>query len=556
MPARIIDQHGNEISRAEIQRARMRGLIGNPGAPYDAADRSSAEMAGWNALLGAPDAETQPNRDLAVARIRDMVRNDGWASGTVTRTLDAAIGADFRLSARPNYRALARRFGSRFDAVWAKEFADAAEAGFAAWGCADDPGRWCDAERKHGFGEKARLAFRHYLVEGESLGPIGWMPERVGYGAARYATVMHLVDPDRLSNPHNTMDTVTLRGGVELDAQGLVPVAYHLRQAHIGEWWAAGQAVTWQRMPRETRWGRPAFVHHYDADRAGDHRPVGGIFTPVLSRMRMLAQYDRLEVQAAVINAIFGAYIESPFDADDVQKALTEDEDGTTISAYQRLRSEFHADNRLLAGSVRLAKLFPGEKVSTISSSRPAGAFDMFEAAMLRNLAVATGNSFETVSANFRGSTYSSARQALLEAWRTLIRRRKGFGRGWASPHYCALLEEMIEYGDVPLPAGAPDFCEARAEYARCDWIGPGRGWVDPTKEPEGSRLKIAAGLSTLEKEAADGDGQDWEEVMDQLQIEQQAAKDRGLTLTFAVTGGQQEQPAPEKPDGEKDATP
>lgn len=539
MPARIIDQHGREIPAAEIARARMRGLIGNGGSPYDAADRGSAEMASWNATLGAPDAETQPNRDLTVARIRDMVRNDGWASGTVTRTLDAAIGADFRLSAKPNYRGLARRFGPAFDAVWAKEFADAAEANFAAWG-EDVPACYGDAERKHAFSQKARLAFRHYLVEGEALGPIAWLPDRVGYGRARYATAMHLVDPDRMSNPQNVMDTVTLRGGVELDTAGLAPVAYHIRQAHEGEWWAAGRAVTWQRIPRETAWGRPTFVHFYDSDRAGDHRPVGGIFAPVLARMRMLAQGDRLEIQARIINAIFAAYIESPFDADDVQKALEDDEDGASISAYQRLRADFHADNRLMAGSVRLAKLFPGERVSTVGSPRSAADYESFQSNVLRNLATATGNSFETVSSNFRGSTYSSARQALLEAWRTLTRRRRDFGRGWATPHYVALLEEMMERGDVPLPAGAPDFAEARAEYARCTWIGPGRGWVDPTKEPEGSRMKIASGLSTLEREAAEGDGLDWIEVLDQRMLEEQAVKERGLTLTFTVTGGQQ----------------
>ena len=547
MAAKILDQDGREIPAAEIARTRARALIGNPNAPYDAADRSSAEMAGWNAYLGAPDVETTPNRDLAVARIRDMVRNDGWASGTVTKTVDAAIGADFRLSARPDYRALARWYGPGFDAVWAKEFADAAEAGFRLWACEDDPARWCDAERKDSFTEKSRLGFRHYLVEGEVVGPVGWHPERIGYGGARYGTTMHLVDPDRLSNPNLAMDTTSLRGGVELDDEGLVPVAYHLRGAHIGEWWAAAKSVTWTRVPRETSWGRPGFVHFYDRDRAGDHRPVGGIFTPVLARMRMLAQYDRLEVQAAIINAIFGAFIESPFDADDVQKSL--EDDAGQISAYQQLRSDFHADNRLSVGSVRLAKLFPGEQIKTVSSSRPAGAFDMFEAAMLRNLAVATGSSFETVSANFRGSTYSSARQALLEAWRTLYRRRRSFGRGWATPHYVALLEEMIEYGDVPLPRGAPDFAEARAWYARCSWMGPGRGWVDPTKEPEGSRMKIASGLSTLEREAAENDGSDWEENLDQLALEQKAAKDRGLTLTFEAKGGDGTEPPPEKPE-------
>ena len=35
-------------------------------------------------------------RDRMVSRFRDAVRNDGWASGGVTRILDNAIGANFR----------------------------------------------------------------------------------------------------------------------------------------------------------------------------------------------------------------------------------------------------------------------------------------------------------------------------------------------------------------------------------------------------------------------------------------------------------------------------
>lgn len=548
--AQILDSRGQPIPAAQIARARSAGgppraraLIGRGSSPYDAADRTSAEMATWNAWLGSPDAETTPYRDLAVARIRDLVRNDGWASGVVTRTLDAVIGADFRLSAIPDYRALARRFDNvAFDAVWAKEFSDAAEQGFRAWGT--DPARYCDVERKHSWTQKVRLGFRHYLIEGEAVGAIPWRPDRRGYGRARYATTMQLIDPDLLSNPQQRMDSDTMRGGVELD-EDRAPVAYHFRQAHLNDPFAMGRSVQWERIPRETEWGRPMVVHHYDSERAGDHRPVGGIFTPVLSRLLMLSRYDRLEVQAAIINAIFGAYIESPFDSEDVQASLTSED---TLSAYQEHRSAFHSDQRLTAGDVRLAKLFPGEKISTISSARPASAFDMFEAAMLRNVASSVGLPFETVSSNYRGSTYSSARQSLLEAWRTLGRRRVEFGGSFCTPFYAALLEEMIDRGDVPLPAGAPDYVEARAEYSRCRWIGPGRGWVDPTKEPEGSKMKIAAGLSTLEREAAENDGLDWEENLDQLQLEQEGARRRGLTLTFAVTGGQQ--PAPDdKPD-------
>ena len=539
----ILDQHGRAIPRADIRRARARALVSGGSTPYDAADRISPEMAGWQPWLGSPDTETTPYRDTAVARTRDLVRNDGWASGTVTRMQDATLGADFKLAAAPDYRALARRFGGRFDAAWAKEFSDAAEAGWRAW--AYDPSRYADVERSRTLPQIMRLAFRHLLVEGEALAVLPWRQDRVGYGRARYATAVHLIDPDRLSNQNQVFDTLAMRGGVELDEDG-APAAYHIRRAHQGDWWAAGQSVTWDRIPRETEWGRPWVVHCFEPERAGQHRPIGGVFTPVLARMRMLAQYDRVEMQAAIVNAIFGAYIESPFDAADIQASLEDNAD--QVSQYQKLRSDFHNDRRLMAGNVRLAALYPGEKINTISASRPASAFDAFEGAMLRAIATATGNAFETVSGDYRGSSYSSARQATNEAWRSITRRRFDFGAGFCSPIYGALLEEMIDRGDVPLPSGAPDFAEARAEYARCRWMGPGRGWVDPTKEPEGSRMKIASGLSTLELEAADVAGLDWEENLDQLALERDEIRKRGLDLVFDTALAQQQAAADAPP--------
>jgi lambda family phage portal protein len=534
--ADILDQFGRPIRSKKTSRAGA--LINGGVTAFDAADRLSPEMAGWNPYLGGPDTEIDFYRDISVARIRDLVRNDGWASGAITRIVDAAVGADFRMASRPDYRALARRFGGAFDPVWAREFAAAAEAAWRTWG--HDPRVYCDIERRMTFAQLARLAFRHYCVEGEAIAVLPWRPDRVGYGRADYATAVQLIDPDRLSNPQLTFDTLTMRGGVEIDPDG-APIAYHFREAHMNDWWAAGKSAKWDRIPRETDWGRPMVVHFFDADRAGQHRPIGGVFYPILARMRMLAQYDRVEVQAAMVNAIFGAYITSPFDPKDVQDALDEGEDDTIgrLSRYQEMRSEFHRDRRLMAGDVRMPTLYPGESINTVMSSRPAAAFEAFEGAMLRNFATALGSSYETVSSDYRGSSYSSARQASIEAWRTLNRRRHDFGRAFCTPIYSALLEEAFENGELPLPAGAPDFVEATGAYCRCRWMGPGRGWVDPTKEPEGSRMKIASGLSTLEAEVAENSGLDWEEVLDQIELERKEIERRGLDLIFDPTEAQ-----------------
>ena len=61
--------------------------------------------------------------------------------------------------------------------------------------------------------------------------------------------------------------------------------------------------------------------------------------------------------------------------------------------------------------------------------------------------------------------------------------------------------------------------------------MGPGRGWIDPVAEKKGSILGMNAGLSTLEMEAAENAGEDWEEMLDQRAREIDAFKERGIPL-------------------------
>ena len=477
-------------------------------------------------MLWSADNVLNPYRDRIVARTRDAVRNDGWASGAVTRVLDNAIGANFRPLSKPDYRALALYTGiETFDAVWADEYGRALEACWRTW--ANDAGRWCDAQRAMTVSQMFFLAFRHYLVDGDGLGILYWLPERVVPGAAWYATTLQVVDPDRLSNPQLVFDNQTLRGGVEVDGFGAA-MSYWIRAAHQGDWWAAADSMHWEKIPRETPWGRPVVVHHFDHDQAAKHRGGAGILTPVLQRLKMLIKYDSSELDAAIINAIFGAYVESPFDPEMVQEALTSSDD--KLGWYQEHRSEFHKDRNLMLGGARLAQLFPGEAIKSVTAARPTSNFGEFEGAVLRNVSAGTGLSAQQISNNWSDVNYSSARGALLEAWKTIGRRRHDFAAGWGQPIFAAFVEECMERGDLPLPEGAPDFSPFRTAYSNARWMGPGRGWIDPVAEAKGAVLRMDAGLSTLEEECAE-QGLDWEATLDQRAREIEAFKKRGIPV-------------------------
>jgi len=434
-------------------RSSRRNLALNGGwgqTPYDAADITGAHMAAWNPLLWSPDVELNIYRDRIVSRVRDLVRNDGWASGTITRVLDNAIGGSFRAISKPDYRTLSVKTGYAFDAAWADEWGRVVDSHWRSW--AEDENRYCDVGRKLSFTEICWTAMRHDLIDGDALAQICWLPERVGRGRAEYATAINLIDPDRLSNPQNNWDLRLCRGGVQIDDWGAA-VGYHIRRAHQGDWFAAPQTVEWDYIPREAELGRLNMAHYFQSERAGQHRGGAGILTPVIQRLKMLIKYDGTELDAAIVNAIFGAYVESPFDPAMVADAMG---GGDSLGTYQDLRTGFHGGKGVMLGNVRMPMLAPGEKIGTVTAARPSSNFEGFESAVLRNVASGAGVSAMQVSNNWSDVNYSSARAAMLEAWKTMARRRAGFARGFASPLRSAWLEECIALHELPLPRGVP----------------------------------------------------------------------------------------------------
>lgn len=254
--------------------------------PYDAANWQTREMSNWLPWIRSPDSEINQFRDRMVARTRDLVRNDGWASGAVSQILDSTIGGNYRILAKPDYRALSYH-DPAFDTQWADEFRRAAEAIWRNY--ANDLGHYNDVSRQLTASQQFRLALGHKLMDGENLLVAYWLPERIGFGAARYATAFQVVDPDRLSNPNQMVDTKYMRGGVELDDYG-VPLGYYIRRAHQNDWYNAIESMEWDYVAREDDDGWRRVIHDFDRVRTGQSRGVS-VFAPVISRLKMLATY-------------------------------------------------------------------------------------------------------------------------------------------------------------------------------------------------------------------------------------------------------------------------
>lgn len=479
---------------------------------YRAAGSDSRGLANWYPPNVSADYALTFDRNIIAARVHDLARNDGWASGALQKHVDAVIGAQWRLMAKPDYRALG------LTPEWAREFATRVEARFRMW--AEDPLRYCDAARQTNFTGLVGLLYRHFIADGECLAIARWLPGR----AATYATSIQAIAPSRISNPMGKINNPSLRDGVARDPSTGAATGYWIRRSHqfdgaLGDYMGE---MSWDFFARETEWGRPKTIHHFEARQAGQTRGESWL-APILEKFRNVQIYDRTELQAAIVNALFAAWITSPFDHQELADGLN-----TDMSSYSAERVAFHEKSDLKFGDGRMGLLYQGEQVQMPNKPHPNVVFPAYMETALRSIATATGQSYEQVAMDWSKTNYSSARAALSEVWKHYVARRGHFTAGVVQPLYLAWLEEEIDREPGLIPAGAPGFYEARAAYARARWIGPARGYIDPTKEIDAANARMESFISTLEDEAADQGG-DWEERLEQAAHEADRMDELGL---------------------------
>lgn len=484
---------------------------------YRGGDAVSQELGGWHPSLNTPTGDYARSRDPLVARTRDLDRNNGYAAGIKQTLIDAVIGSNWRLRARPNWRALG------LDYKVAVEWATGVEAKWRS--VADDPGCWLHAARRLRFGGMLRTQFTTWQNAGEHLAVGQWEPGRIGPGRARYATCIQLVDPDRLGNPNGAPESRDQRMGVQLGRFG-EPIGYWIRNAHPADWVDSLEANSWTYSPRETPWGRPVTLHGLEVDRDGQVRGVPPL-AAVVEALRLQDVYERYEAIGAILNAFYAAVIQT-------QTGIDPDSMGEIFGKDPATGGALSPDIDMSVRGVKVPVLPPGVELKFLNAARPAAAqFAAFEDAVLRRIAAGAGLSYEQVSRDYSKTNYSSARASLLAAWKFIQGRSAFFATSFADPVYAMWFEEALDRGEIELPKGAPDFYEARADWIACRWIGPGRGWIDPVKEAQASRMKIDADLSTLEEESAE-QGVDWEETLEQKVYERARRKELGLEDTGA----------------------
>lgn len=465
-----------------------------------AASRTAREVREWDVPQGDANSDNNEELESLTSRSRDLDRNNGLAKNIRVVKGDNIIGTGLQISPMPNWRVLG------MDPDWAAEWSKNVKAHWNDYARS----RFVDADGEDNFHQLTRLVYNSEFLSGAGIAIPMWK-KRAG---SIYRTCFKIIEADRLCNENDVTDTARIAGGVERANDGEI-IAYWIRNTHPGAD-DQSEATKWERIPAYWPSGRKRFIHVYEKTRPGQSRGVTAA-SNVLAAFGLLGKYTLTELQSQAINAKITQVLETPLS----------DEQAAELFGGKKEDFAQHRQNwsgRLDAGSI--LKLPVGTTLKSHDPKRPAPAFVAFIEHHLREIGAGFGLPFELAMRNFSKTNYSSARAALLEAWRHFYVERQRLIYQLCNPMFDCWLEEAVDNGTII----APDFQRFRTAYGYAEWYAPSHLPIDQLKTANANKIRLETGTITKQRIAIE-EGEDWEDLAEQRLKER--VKDMETELRF-----------------------
>jgi len=263
-------------------------------------------------------------------------------------------------------------------------------------------------------------------------------------------------------------------------------------------------------------------LHLFAKERPGQRRGIP-ILAPVIEELKQITRLSKAELDAAVLNAYFTVFVKS---ATTVGPGLAEGFVPPTVGmpagqpGVSDKNAEDPRDDAIYEmGSANIVEMMEGEEIQMADPKRPNQHFEPFYMAMVKQIGASIEVPFEQLLLHFQ-SSYSAARGALQEAWKTYRSHRTFMTRYFCQPVYEEWLTEAILKGRISAPGFFADPLIRKA-WSAAAWTGPGQGQLDPLKETTAAALRIDKRLSTHEDEFVAISGGDWTGAMNRLSREE-----------------------------------
>ncbi len=462
----------------------------------------SGQMSKW--LVNRLNRSSERSeRETVVERSMDVVANDAHAASTIDSMGINISGTGLTPQANPYAKLLGwNREQSRY-------FQDQAEAAWTLWS------KHADIRGRLKFWQIQYIAAYSMLMKGEFFR----QPVMVDRPLVPFSFALQGIDPSRIFTPSDKRTDSKIRDGIVLGEYG-EPVGYCVANTREMYSRMSLNSDKFTIIPAQNS-HRPGMLHGFiqKEDEQGRGIPI---LSPAMKLIRDLADYLDFELIGAIITSSFPLFIETS-DPGGTAMGLGSNLDGTSVTSSSDSRYQEVEPGQILYGNLN-------QRPHVLKTDRPGNAFDTFVERLLRAIGAAAGQPYEVIAKDFSKTNYSSARAALLEAWRVYAFYQKWLVDTLCQPCWDMVMEEAWLRGMIVLPKGSPDFYEARHLYTRAMWIPPKKGSVDPKKEMDAYIMAKEHNMMTLAQIAAELGG-DWESNIEQRGIEIEMEREKGAMV-------------------------
>ena len=387
--------------------------------------------------------------ELDAETLRSRSRVAYWEStqarALLTRLVDSVIGTGLTPQCSPAWELI----GSSMAPEARRAFQRNVELRFYLWATSHE----ADAASRRTLSELQSFAFANELRDGETIAILRYSgkPGRIS------PLSIQILDPDQIDTQvttHGTPDRVCLavaanaRGNVVKDGFELSP-AGELIAVFLCD--PITRKTT--RVPASGPSGRRFVVIPAILDLPGQIRGVGPL-APLIHEIQKLTDYTGAEIEAAVINAIFAAYIK-PGEINDTRTNLAQAVGGGAIRRDAQGSSDATAKTgqevRLDKPGMIVGNLKAGEDLVSFDTKRPNVNFDAFVKSIMRSLSASMSIPVEVLEMTF-SSNYSASRASLILFWQVVERWRVHLISQFLQPVYEAWFTEEVAARRIAAP--------------------------------------------------------------------------------------------------------
>lgn len=454
-------------------------------------------LGGWNGPQVGSELHAENERVLIQRRAADLAANDWIAESLLSAMQYNVVGEGLR----PSCRIPAAELG--ISKEQAGELGKKFEWMFSRW---SSRASLCGGMN---FGDLQRLALRSMLILGEAVHLPVMLDEaeRLRRGVP-YSFAIQAVAPQRLRTPANMTSDAAVRDGIRFSEFGQ-PQEYYLAQpkgdggSMLLDCENAGDFLT---IPAAIG-HRPGIFHLFI--RKEDEQVRGeSVFANSASLFQYVDKAIQYELEAQHVAAKWALFI-------------AKEAEVMPPGVRTELNEEGQEERVIDIDGPEVIFGQPGEKPEMLKSERPSANWEKLIKLALGGVGGSAALTSLAITRDFSDVNYSSARAAANSDWRVFMWHRSFLGGNYCQPVFDAVIEEAYLRGEWAPPAGAPGFYEARDLWTSCVWVGPARGYMDPTKEIEADVMAIDNHLTTR-RDTFLANGRDFDDDVEIMLAEQE----------------------------------